>query len=126
MAKIDLTGMDELLKELYAIGEKVATRAENKALREGAEMLRQEISNRAPRKTGKLAANIVKTGVKIKNGVRYIEVGPGKNVFYGLYHELGTTKMPARPFIGPALEEKRSEVFSTMADVLRKEIEKRR
>ena len=126
MARVELTGMDELLKELYAIGEKVATRAENKALREGAEVLRQEISNRAPRKTGKLAGNIVKSGIKTKDGVKCIEIGPDKEVFYGLYHEFGTTKMRARPFIAPALEEKRSEIFDAMASVLREELEKRR
>ncbi len=126
MAKIELEGMDELIKQINAIGERVATRAENKALREGAEILRQEISRRAPRKTGKLAENIVKSGVKTKDGVKHIEVGPSKEVFYGLYQEFGTTKMTARPFIAPALSEKRSEIFGTMAGVLREELAKKR
>jgi len=130
MAKVELTGMDELLKEIYAIGEKVATRAENKALREGAEILRVAISERAPRsKLSKahLADNIVKSGVKTsKAGIKRIEVGPGKGFFYGKFLELGTTKMSAKPFIGPALEEKRSEIFDAMAGVLREELAKKR
>ncbi len=133
MAKIELTSMDDLLAQLSAIGERVATRAENKALREGAEVLRREVSTRAPQPpsaryaTGKLAENIVKTGVKTsRGGIKYVEVGPSEDVFYGLFLEFGTSKMRAQPFIAPALEEKRSEIFDTMAGVLRKEIEKKR
>lgn len=130
MAKIELTGMDELLKELNAIGERIATRAENKALREGAEILREEMGRRAPRsKLSKehLADNIVKSGVRTsKEGVKYVSVGPAKKFFYGLFLELGTSKMSAKPFMTPALSENRKEIFSRMAQVLREEIEKKR
>jgi len=130
VAKVELTGMDELLKELNAIGERIATRAENKALREGAEILREEMSRRAPRsKLSKehLADNIVKSNVKTSStGIKHVSVGPAKKFFYGLFLEFGTTKMAARPFMGPALEEKRGEIFKRMAQVLREEIVKKR
>lgn len=35
--------------------------------------------------------------------VRYVTVGAE----YGIYHELGTVKMIARPFLGPAVEQAR-------------------
>jgi len=127
MAKVELTGMDELMKQLYAIGEKIATRGESKALNAGADILQEAISQRAPRLTGKLSENIVKSGIR-KNqvGVRYIEVGPSKEVFYGRYLELGTTKMRARPFMDPALEENRTRIHEAMAEILREEIERHR
>lgn len=130
MAKVELTGMEELLKELYEIGEKVATSAENKALQKGADILQKAVSEMAPRSNlskAHLADNIVKSGVRTsKEGVKHIVVGPDKKFFYGKFLELGTTKMSAKPFMGPALEEKRNEIYSAMADVLREEIEKRR
>lgn len=144
MAKIELEGMDELIKQINAIGERVATRAENKALREGAKVLQEETSRRAPRssasrspsgrqkwRTGQHAAdNIGVSNVRTdKDGTKYVLVGITKGdnspYFYLKFHEWGTTKMSARPFMGPAIEEKRSEIFGTMAGVLRGEIEKR-
>lgn len=93
MAKIELEGMDELLKELYAIGERVAVRAENKALNQGAGILQAEMSRRAPRSNlskAHLADNIVKSGVRTsKEGVKHIVVGPAKGFFYGKFLELG-------------------------------------
>ncbi len=93
MAKVELTGMEELLKELYEIGEKVATSAENKALQKGAGILQKAVSEMAPRSNlskAHLADNIVKSGVRTsKEGVKYIVVGPAKGFFYGKFLELG-------------------------------------
>ncbi len=44
--------------------------------------------------------------------------------FYWYFHEFGTKKMQKRPFIGPALENKRVEAIKAMEDRLAKEIEK--
>lgn len=89
-------------------------------------MLREGISKRAPRDTGGLAENIVKSGVKQAGIGKYIEVGPDSKHFYGLFHEFGTVKMPAQPFMGPALEEDSKEVMNTIAEVLREELAKKR
>jgi len=127
VAKVELTGLDDLLKELNALSERIAARAENKALREGAEILRAAISKRAPRRTGRLLKSIEKSNVKrSKEGVKYIEVGPNRSAFYGVFLEFGTSKMAARPFIGPALEEKQKEIFDAMGNVLREELAKKR
>ena len=127
MAKVELTGLDDLLKELNALSERIAARAENKALREGAEILRAAISKRAPHRTGRLSKSIEKSNVKrSKEGVKYIEVGPNRSAFYGVFHEFGTVKMPAQPFMGPALEEDSKEVMNTIAEVLREELAKKR
>lgn len=124
--ELKVEGIEELMARLNSLGEAVATRTENKALREGAEVLREGISKRAPRDTGNLAENIVMSGVKQAEIGKYIEVGPDKKHFYGLFHEFGTVKMPAYPFMGPALEEDGKEVMNTMAGVLREELAKKR
>jgi HK97 gp10 family phage protein len=122
-------GIEDLMARINSLGERVATRTVNKALREGAEVLREGISQRAPRSksnTDHLADNIVMSGVKQAEVGKYIEVGPDKKHFYGRFHELGTTKMPAHPFVGPALEEDGKAVMDTMAGVLREELAKKR
>ena len=119
-------GIEDLMARINSLGERVATRTENKALREGAEVLREGISQRAPRDTGGLAESIAKSGVKRSEVGKYIEVGPDKKHFYGLFHEFGTVKMPAQPFMGPALEEDSKEVMNTMAGGLREELAKKR
>jgi len=128
--KITLDGMDELVKKLYDISERVGVQAENKALREGAEIVRVDAGRRAPRSEldkPHLADNIIKSNVKTdrRSGIKYIDVGPGKGFFYGLFIEYGTSKIEAKPFLSTAYKENRNEVLKTMADVLRKEIEKR-
>ena len=50
------------------------------------------------------------------------EVGP--RVEYAAYHEYGTVKMPARPFMQPALDEKRAEVERMVRDAVERELRK--
>ena len=44
--------------------------------------------------------------------------------FYALLVEKGTRTMPARPFLGPALEKNRAVVFSTLTGRIRTELAK--
>lgn len=125
-SEMKVEGIEDLMSRLNSLGERIATRTENKALREGAEVLQEGISKRAPRDTEALAEHIVKSGVKQSEVGKYIEVGPDSKHFYGLFHEFGTVKMPAHPFMGPALEEDSKEVMNAMAEVLRKELAKKR
>lgn len=119
-------GIEDLMARINSLGESIATRTENKALREGAKVLQKGISKRAPWDTGDLAENIVISGVKQSEAGKYIEVGPDKKHFYGLFHEFGTVKMPAQPFMGPALEEEEKAVMNKIAGVLREELAKKR
>ena len=125
-SEFKVEGIEDLMARINSLGESIATRTENKALREGAKVLQKGISERAPRDTGNLAENIVISGVKQSEVGKYIEVGPDKKHFYGLFHEFGTVKMPAQPFMGPALEEDSKEVMNTIAEVLREELAKKR
>lgn len=58
-------------------------------------------------------ANIVSLGLidtgNMLNSVRAMQVGPlhwrvEVGAFYGIFHELGTVRLPARPFLFPAAE----------------------
>lgn len=125
MAEVTLEGLDELVRNLEQIGEK-AGRVENEALRTGAEIVQAEAASKAPRSDlnkPHLADNIVISKVKTGEGGKYVEVGPTKGdhslFFYGKFLEWGTSKMPARPFMFPALIQARDRAIAAMAEVIK-------
>lgn len=125
MAEIKLDGVDEMTKKLYRLSEKMIRAAESKALKAGAEVLQKEIIRRAPRDTGTLSERIIISRVKNKDGMRYVEVGPDKSVAWrAKFHEYGTSKMSAKPFMAPAVEAKRGETYVVIAKTLREELSK--
>ncbi|NTW04536.1 MAG: hypothetical protein HGA27_00275 [Peptococcaceae bacterium] len=130
MAEIKLEGLDQLLQNLQQVGKKVSA-TENKALRAGADIVKESASKKAPRSKlnrSHLADNIAISNVKTQDGIKHIEVGPQKGdnspFFYGKFLEFGTSKMAAKPFLYPALIETRSEAVNAMAEVIRGALKK--
>jgi HK97 gp10 family phage protein len=128
-------GLRELEKALIELGSEVAGKnggLVRTALMGAALPVLQDAKARAPRskqKIGKswvhMADTIVRSRAKepdpeIKAN-EVIEVGlfgrgKGKRIFHGSLVEFGTTKMPARPFLRPALEqnaESSTKIFRT-------------
>lgn len=70
-----------------------------------------------------MADNIKISGVKTKEGIKYVEVGPTRGdkseFIYAKFLEFGMSKMTARPFMGPAAKESEGEVLETMKAQLR-------
>ncbi len=113
---VRLEGTDETLKALQKVGDALAGHLEEAVLA-GAEIVRQDASDRAPRDTGELSANIVKEmDKKSQKGEAVVRIGPHEKIFYGRFVELGTVKMNARPFLFPALESNRAVVRRTIRD----------
>ena len=82
MAKMELEGVEELLSELGKLGDQ-SKRVENKALREAGSVVEDAIKNEAPVRSGNLKKSIKTSGVKTKDGMKHVEVGPGNDGFYG-------------------------------------------
>ncbi|MFZ3172074.1 MAG: HK97-gp10 family putative phage morphogenesis protein [Carboxydocellales bacterium] len=139
MAEITLTGMDDLISKLQALGDR-AERIENEALMAGGKVLQKGMSERAPRsdqsrqkghlsgtqswRTGQHAADNIKISrVKLIGGVKGVFVGVSKGdssrYFYLKFHEWGTSKMPATPFIGPTVAEDRGKAIDAMKTVVK-------
>lgn len=111
--KLDFSGLASIEEDL-----KLLTRAENDRVRRqgaraGAGVVRDEARRRAPKRSGKLSKNIVAVTAKVSEnsraaaGVRVREEGKAsnpRNAFYWRFKELGTSKMPATPFIRPAFD----------------------
>ncbi|WP_339935160.1 HK97-gp10 family putative phage morphogenesis protein [Vreelandella glaciei] len=111
--KLDFSGLASIEEDL-----KLLTRAENDRVRRqgaraGAGVVRDEARRRAPKLSGKLSKNIIAVTAKVSEnsrataGVRVREEGKAnnpRNAFYWRFKELGTSKMPATPFIRPAFD----------------------
>ncbi|MBA7579671.1 hypothetical protein ES695_05175 [Candidatus Atribacteria bacterium 1244-E10-H5-B2] len=117
--KIKIEGGKELAENIRRLGIKIEE-AITPGLDKGGEIVRVDASSRAPRRRGKLAADIVKSKVE-KNEIK---VGPGKDVWYGKFPELGTSRMSARPYLRPALDENKDEINEAIRKELSKVIEK--
>lgn len=115
---LSLSDVDALLRRMEQIGQ-VSERIKEEALLAGAEVLRAKIAEMAKRSPivdkPHLAENIIISA--IEDGK--LDVGPHKSFFYGLYLELGTSKMDAQPFMQPAFDASRSQIEDAMKAVLR-------
>ncbi|HHV82758.1 MAG TPA: HK97 gp10 family phage protein [Tepidanaerobacter syntrophicus] len=110
MANMELEGIENLITEVEKLGAKGA-RIENKALREAGEVVKEAIKQEALRKTGTLKESIEVSGVKNKDGAKYVAVGPGKEGWYGKFLEFGTVKMKAQPFMAPGYEKSKEKAM---------------
>jgi HK97 gp10 family phage protein len=117
VANLELDGIENLITEVEKLGAK-GSRIENKALREAGEVMKEAIKQEAPRKTGTLKKSIEVSRVKTKDGAKYVEVGPGKEGWYGKFLEFGTIKMKAKPFMAPGYEKSKEKAMEKIEDEL--------
>ena len=118
---LTLEGMEDILTRLKEIGQRAGP-TENEALYAGAKIVKDNASQRAPRSSETkehLADNIVISDPKQDENGKYVEVGPKAPFFYGKFLEYGTSKMTARPFMGPAQAESKKQVLETIRQTLK-------
>lgn len=118
-ANLELLGIEELITEVEKLG-KQGARLENRALREAGEVVKEAIQNESPVDSGTLKKSITVSRVKTKDGMKQVEVGPGKEAFYGKFVEFGTVKIRANPFMGRGYESSKDKATDTIAENLRK------
>jgi HK97 gp10 family phage protein len=136
---IELTGVNELFASLEKTGKNIR-QISGKALSSGAEIIRKAAADKCPRgseaevmakkyaKGQHLADNITISSPYRENGADYVDVGPARSdnneFFYGKFFEFGTVKMAAKPFVEPALIEKKDEALEKIAEVIKAAIER--
>lgn len=121
---VRIDGLAELNRKLRELPRKVQRRGLRRAVRAGAEPIRERAEELAPRRTGRLARNIVTRYRTSRVDRAVIEVGPGLRAFYGKFQELGTSRHPARPFLRPAFDAGKDAAVRQIGDTLRQEIER--
>lgn len=119
MTNMKLEGMENLLNELDKLGQK-GSRIENTALKEAGNIVKESIIKEVPVRTGKLKENITVSNVKSKDGVKKVEVGPGKDEYYAAFLEFGTTNMNANPFISRGYENSKEEAEKVIVEEIKK------
>ena len=124
MAEISLEGMDAIIDKLNSINANV-NKLTNTALKAAAVPILEDAKSTSAfaDRTGKLREGLKTSGIKIKDGIKYVLVGIDKSdnskIFYGKFFEFGTSKMPARPFLGPAYEKNKRLVNEIIKDTLK-------
>ncbi|AKE95099.1 HK97 gp10 family phage protein [Cronobacter sakazakii] len=120
---LDFSGLDEIARDLETLSRAENNKVLRDATRAGAEVLREEVIQRAPERTGKMKKNVVILTQKarrrgeISSGVHIRGVNPRtgnsdntmkannpRNAFYWRFVEMGTVNMPPHPFVRPAFD----------------------
>jgi len=125
MATLEVKGMQELLDKLTKLGKK-GSRIENKAILAAAKpILDAAVSTNAFRdRTGKGRAGLKINRVKSKGDTKTVLIGIEKGdiseIFYMKFLEFGTSKMSARPYLGPAYEAHKAEAIEIIKSEFKK------
>ena len=127
---------------MQGLSEDMRKKVARQAVAAGAGVVRKAAREKAPVDTGNLKASLVMKRVKDTNLTEEYIVTPrkgrtrdvkaakrgkgalGKDAYYARFVEFGTVKVPARPFIRPALEENVQRATNAIADRLRARIKK--
>jgi len=118
--EIMLTGMDELLNKIEKLG-KEGMIIEKQALKKAGEVMKAEAKSEAPRDKGNLVDSIKVSSVKKKNSTHYVWVGDvDRKAEYGWYHEFGTSKLPANPWLSRACDKAKNEVIETIKNEMKR------
>ncbi|MCC7006182.1 MAG: HK97 gp10 family phage protein, partial [Ottowia sp.] len=85
----------------------------------GAEVMKQEISSRAPEHTGQLKASLITQSTHRKASIiATVEIAHSAQEdteHYAIFQEFGTSKMPARFFFRPGIEAAKPKIKTVMA-----------
>lgn len=142
---VKFEGMDTVTERLKQLGDEAATSLVDDALLTGALIVKAEAARNAPRRTGALSRGLM-IQIDSSGGRRTAKVGTKPEVFYGLFVErghkigkrikakrgkgrrraadveLGTSRVPAQPFLAPALKSTRGQVKAAIAAVIRRRL----
>lgn len=121
---IDVLGDKRLQRKLLRLEPKVQRKVVRQAMREAARPVLEAAKARVPVDSGALrdslkirAATKKRTGRRGQIGV-VVTTEDGffqGEQFYGAFLELGTSQQPARPYLRPAIDEKRAEAKTIAA-----------
>ena len=125
--KLDFSGLLDISSDLNTLSKSQSRKVLWDATRSAATIVKDEAAKRAPKRTGKLAKNIVvlsqrtndggmASGVHVRgrnprtgNSDNKMKTKDSRNAFYWRFVELGTSKMSAIPFIRPAYDARQEE-----------------
>lgn len=139
---LDFSGLDEIARDLETLSRAENNKVLRDATRAGAEVLREEVIQRAPERTGKMKKNVViltqksrrrgeiSSGVHIRgrnlrtgNSDNSMKASDPRNAFYWRFVELGTVNMPAHPFVRPAFDTRQEQAAQVAMERMNRAID---
>jgi len=130
MANETLKGLGDIRLRLQGLPPRLVKNVLKAGLRQGANVVKDEAKSMVPKDSGAAAASIrvvARRGTPDRvvfnvvagdlSGKQQSKFGQ-KSAFYVLFLEKGTVKMPPRPFMRPALEQKAQEAIDTVAQII--------
>ena len=119
---IYVDGVEDLARMFRSMGD-AAESILDEAAKKAAEIVLTDAKNKVPVNTGKLKASLdikpEKRRRPTKAAYQVYSKGVSKGgVRYAFAVEGGTSKMPARPFLRPALDENKDKIKDTISDEL--------
>lgn len=123
--KVD--GLSELDRKLSRLDDKLRRKIIREVLKEAAVPIHAAMEAKAPRSQGEashpkygghLADQIIIGKVNTSKEGGQIKVGTTREAFWGVFLELGTKKMAARPFARPAFDQNARVTLDKMAELL--------
>lgn len=130
MAKFDIYGIDEFMKEISQID---IDRIAPKMLEESVPILEKSVRAESAkhRDTGAMEESIKATGANINARGHYICVRPTgrdekgvRNMKKMVYMEYGTSKQEATPVLSPAIRKAEDPVTEKMQEVFNREVDR--
>jgi HK97 gp10 family phage protein len=111
---VKISGMEELLEMISTLGDK-ADSVIDTALKQAAKNTADEIRDRAPYRTGQLRESVEVGEITGLGKNKTISVGFTNEGYYAKWHEFGSSKQSAKPFIEPsylATKKENEEIIS--------------
>lgn len=120
-------GLDEVLKKLKKLPERVQKNVISGAIRASAKPIIKEVKALVPKDSGTLQKSIgVKKRRSKDKNIIHFSVAPlsRKNGWYGRFVEFGTSKTSAKPFMRPAIERTANETVKVAQEYMKKRIDR--
>lgn len=121
---VTIHGLDELLASMEALPYSMQKNIIVRALRKGAEPIRERAEELAPFLTGTLKESMMITVSDQTADGATAKIGPSRKGFYGQFEEFGTARQRAEPFLRPAFDEKVKEAMQLAGEELASQIER--
>jgi len=140
--RFEVAGLRQLGEAMRGLSEDVRTKVARQAVAAGASVVRKAARDKAPVDSGNLKASMIMKRIRETNLTEEYIVTPrkgktrdgkaakrgqgklGKDAYYARFVEFGTVKVPARPFIRPAMEDNVQRATQAIADRLAARIKK--
>jgi HK97 gp10 family phage protein len=119
-----IEGLPHMRAQFAELNNKVQRAVMRSALKQTGAVVVKAAKAKVPVLTGKLKKSI-KSSVSVKEGgLSYVDIGWGKEAFWGLFVEEGTCHRGAHPFLRPALDENHPAILQTFTEALNVQIQK--